>query len=731
MRKPLLVRRAAVLGAGTMGSRIAAHLANAGIPVLLLDLPPKAGSAERPARQRRPRYALAKSKPAAFFEPSLARLIAPGNFDDDLPKLAECDWVIEAVAENLEIKTALLARVLPHLGAHALLTTNTSGLPISRIAAALPGLRGRFFGTHFFNPPRYMRLLEVIPAPDSDPAIVAAFAAFADRILGKQVVFAHDTPNFIANRIGVAVMFNAANLMLEQGLTIEEVDALTGPAIGWPRTGTFRLADLVGIDILAHIAANFPQGVTGGKFSAILDEMLKRGWLGDKSKQGFYKKVRGADGKDERLVLDLSTFDYRPAAKPALPALEMAKNAATLPERLRLLLANDPAKDKAAAFLWPFLALLWNYAAERIGEVADDAPSIDAAMRAGFNWELGPFEMWDAAGVADTVARMKALHLPVSAPVQALLAASRASWYSPGNDACFQPATGQSVPIPAIPGHARVADFRRTHGVVRSNPGASLVDLGDGIACIELHSLKNAIGGDVLALISAVLHPASDAVRDFAGFVISGDRENFSVGANLMQLLLAAQEGEWDELAAVIHSFQQMNAAIKFCPRPVVAAPFGLTLGGGAEICLHAARRQPHAETYMGLVEAGVGLDPRRRRHQRDVAPRPRCSRRARAARSAATAFALCPIRRIRHGAQALARNHRHGQGLHLRRRGALARPALARRPHHHEPRAPASRRQSAGRGAGRGRLRCRRNRAPKSPLPARPRWPRSKPASI
>ena len=619
--KPLLVRRAAVLGAGTMGSRIAAHLANAGIPVLLLDLPskgksaerldlaPKAGSAERSLADAAI-TALAKAKPAALFEPSLARLITPGNFDDDLPKLAGCDWIIEAVAENLEIKTALLARVLPHLGAQALLTTNTSGLPISRIGAALPGLRGRFFGTHFFNPPRYMRLLEVIPTHDSDPAIVAALAAFADRILGKQVVFAHDTPNFIANRIGVAVLFNAPSLMLDQGLTIEEVDALTGPALGWPRTGTFRLADLVGIDILAHIAANFPEGVTGGKFSAILDELLKRGWLGDKSKQGFYKKIRGADGKDERMVLDLSTFDYRPSVKPKLPALEMAKNAATLPERLRLLLANDPAKDKAAAFLWPFLASLWNFAAERIGEVADDAPSIDSAMRAGFNWEFGPFEMWDAAGVAETVARMKALHLPVSARVQALLASSRTSWYSPGKDTCFQPSTSEAVLIPAVPGHARVADFRRTHAVIRSNSGASLVDLGDGIGCIELHSLKNAIGGDVLALISTVLNPSSDAVRDFSGFVVSGDRENFSVGANLMQLLLAAQEGEWDELARVIHNFQQMTAAIKFCPRPVVAAPFGLTLGGGAEICLHATRRQPHAETYMGLVEAGVGLIP-------------------------------------------------------------------------------------------------------------------------
>ncbi|MGO8759524.1 MAG: 3-hydroxyacyl-CoA dehydrogenase NAD-binding domain-containing protein [Terracidiphilus sp.] len=603
---PLLVRRAAVLGAGTMGSRIAAHLANAGIPVLLLDLAPKPGEKSLALAAL---DALAKSKPAALFEPSLARLIAPGTFDDDLRRLAECDWVIEAVAENFEIKAALLARVLPHLAAHALLTTNTSGLPIARLAAAVPAVRSRFFGTHFFNPPRYMRLVEVIPTADSDPAAVAAFSAFADRLLGKQVVFACDTPNFIANRIGIFVLFLAANLMLEQALSIEEVDALTGPAIGFPRTGTFRLADLVGLDILANIVANFPQGVIGGKFSSILDELLKRGWLGDKTGQGFYKKVRGADGKDERLVLDFSTFDYRPAQKPALPSLDMAKNAATLPERLRLLLAADPAKDKAAAFLWPFLSSLWNYAADRIGEAASDAPSIDAAMQNGFNWELGPFELWDAAGVAETVARMKSLGLPIGAPVHALLA-SRTSWYSPDRTACFLPSTAQLVPISAVPGHARVADFRRVSAPIRTNPGASLVDLGDGIACIELHSPKNAIGGDVLSLISSVLDPASAAVRDFQGFVVSGDSDNFSVGANLMQILLFAQESEWDELHQVIRNFQQMTSAIKFCPRPVVAAPFGMALGGGAEICLHAARRQPHAETTIGLVEAGVGLIP-------------------------------------------------------------------------------------------------------------------------
>jgi len=611
---PLLVRRAAVLGAGTMGSRIAAHLANAGIPTLLLDLVPKEKGAQPLAKAAL--AAMAKAKPAAFFEPALAALITPGNFDDDLPRLADCDWVIEAVAENLAIKSDLLNRAVPYLAPQALLTTNTSGLPVKQIAASLVATdtwRGdRFFGTHFFNPPRYMRLLEVIPAPESDPVVVASFTAFADRNLGKLVVQANDTPNFIANRIGVSVMFTAAALMLEQGLTIEEVDALTGQALGWPRTGTFRLADMVGIDIIAHIAANFPQGVTPSGFSRILEEMMRRGWLGDKSSQGFYKKFRGEDGSDQRMVLDLATYEYRPATKPALPALEMAKNSDSLPERLRLLLANDPAKDKAAAFLWPFLTALWNYAADRIGEVAGDAASIDRAMRAGFNWELGPFEMWDAAGVSSTVERMKTLQLPVSDAVLKLLEGEPAtvSWYLSDGPQCFNPLIDSWEPIHPFPGHARIADFRRTNGVIRSNPGASLVDLGDGIGCIELHSLKNAIGGDVLAMISAVLHPDSDAVRDFAGFVIASDRENFSVGANLMQLLMVAQEGEWDDLAAIIHGFQQMTAAIKFCPRPVVVAPFGMTLGGGAEICLHAARRQAHAETYIGLVEAGVGLIP-------------------------------------------------------------------------------------------------------------------------
>jgi 3-hydroxyacyl-CoA dehydrogenase len=611
--QPLLVRRAAVLGAGTMGSRIAAHLANAGIPSLLLDMVP-AGDGGRNRLADSAVANLARAKPAAFYEASLASMVTTGNFEDDLAKLKDCDWVIEAVAENLEIKRTLLERVVPHLAPQAILSSNTSGLPIGKIAEGLKSHRERFFGTHFFNPPRYMQLLEIIPTQESDMGLVAAFATFADRVLGKQVVFANDTPNFIANRIGVAVSFTAVSLMLEQGLTIEEVDALTGPALGFPRTGTFRLADLVGIDVMAHVASNFPQGVTQSGFGPILEEIVKRGWVGDKAGQGFYKKTRGADGKDQRMVLDLKTFEYRPSEKPNLPSLEMAKNAGTVQERVKLLLANDPKKDRAARFLWPFLWSLWNFAAERIGDAANDAPSIDEAMRAGFNWELGPFELWDAAAVRETVARMGALGMTASPAVKGLLdsapESAAVSWYSPDGPQCYNPVTGAWETIPQQPGHARVADFRRSNGVVRSNPGASLVDIGDGIGCIELHSLKNAIGGDVVAMISSVLNVGSEAVKNFRGFVISGDRDRFSVGANLMQLLLGAQEGEWEEVEGAIRAFQQMCQAVKFCPRPVVVAPFNLTLGGGAEICLHGARRQPHAETYIGLVETGIGLIP-------------------------------------------------------------------------------------------------------------------------
>jgi 3-hydroxyacyl-CoA dehydrogenase len=605
-----LIRKAAVLGAGTMGARIAAHLANAGLTVELLDLPSASGL--RSAIASRALDALLKAKPAAFYDPLYAGRIRPGNFEDDAPALAGCDWVIEAVVENPEVKRSLLRAIAPHLKPDVILTTNTSGLPIAAIADALPpALRSRWFGSHFFNPPRYMRLVEIIPTAEADPVAVATVAHFCDQRLGKEVVLARDTPNFIANRIGIFVMLEAISLMQQEDLTIEEVDALTGAAVGWPKTGTFRLADLVGLDVMTHVASNFARlkGVDSGPMTMppFIATMVERRWIGDKAGQGFYRKEKGPDGKDLRFVLDWKTLEYHPAGRPKLPSLEMAKTVEHLPDRFRQLLSGDVKKDKAARFHWRLFSAIWNYAADCLPEIADDVAAVDRSMRAGFNWEMGPFELWDAAGVRETVARMDA----PSPIVQRLLEGGASSWYRAGKRECFDPVARSWRSVPQAEGVARIADFRTSHGVVKHNAGASVVDLGDGVGCIELHSPKNAIGGDIVRLITETLAPPdSPQVRNFEAFVISGDADQFSVGANLMQLLLAVQEDEWDEVDLMVRAFQKMTSAIKFCPRPVVAAPFGFCFGGGAEIALAGIRRQAHAELYMGLVETGVGLLP-------------------------------------------------------------------------------------------------------------------------
>jgi 3-hydroxyacyl-CoA dehydrogenase len=586
----LPIQRAGVLGAGTMGVRIAAHLANAGIPVVLLDLTDGKGKAVAAQAVE----ALGRAKPAAFYDPASKRLIETGTFDADLPKLSQCDWVIEAVVEDLTVKRELLARITPHLKAGVILSTNTSGLPVGKIAEQLLAhLRRSWMGTHFFNPPRYMRLLEIIATPETDPGAVATIADFASRRLGKSVVYARDTPNFIANRIGVFIMLEVMELMKEQGLTIEEVDALTGSAIGWPRTGIFRLADMVGIDVLAHVVRNFAQADVGDRIAlpAYVEAMLERGWLGDKTGQGFYKKEKDPEGKEVRLVLDVETLTYRPAERPKFPSLDMAKNAESLPERLRLLMSGNPDKDRAARFHRALLDRLVRYATKCLPEIAGDAASIDLALRAGFNWELGPFQIADTLGMAPGFGEA-------------------ASWHGGDGKLIYDPSRGEYLPVVQPAGISSVADFRRSHGIVKGNPGASLVDLGDGIAAIELHAKKDAVGEDITRFVTQTLHASSGAVRDFQGFVITGDRANFSVGANLFQVLLLIQEQEWEDLDFAVRAFQRMTAAIKFCPRPVVVAPFGLCLGGGAEIALHAARRQAHAELYMGLVEAGVGVVP-------------------------------------------------------------------------------------------------------------------------
>jgi 3-hydroxyacyl-CoA dehydrogenase len=619
------IHKIAVLGAGTMGARIAAHFANGGIPSYLLDVvPADADGAARNKIAAAGLDAAKKAKPAAFMDSSLARLVTIGNFDDDLKKLADVDWIIEAVVENLDIKRALLKKVEAIRKPGTIVTTNTSGLPLSKIAEGFSDdFRHAWFGTHFFNPPRYMRLLELIPTPEADLWLIDAVSHFCDVRLGKGVVMAKDTPNFIGNRIGTFSVLNVMRLMQEMDLTIEDVDALTGQAVGWPKSATFRTIDLVGLDVLGHVVGNMTTNVHDERGDLHLPDffkqMLERKWLGDKTRGGFYKKVKGGEGsEDERLAIDWKTLEYHPRQKPKFAALDMAKNIEDTGARLRMLLGLDGAApqkaDKAGAFLWSALSDLWTYSANRVPEISDSIVEIDRAMRLGFNWELGPFELWDAAGVEVTVARMKKEGKPVAGNVEKLLASGQKSWYaddakSPSGRKYWDLAAGSAVAVQVPAGVWSVAVAKKSNGVVKKNSGASLVDLGDGVGCIEFHSKMNSLGADIIGLILQTLKPGGPG-DNFDAFVITNDATNFSVGANLMLLLMSVQEEEWDEVDLAIRQFQGMTQAIKFSPKPVVSAPFGLCLGGGTEISLHAAARQPHAELYTGLVEIGVGLLP-------------------------------------------------------------------------------------------------------------------------
>jgi 3-hydroxyacyl-CoA dehydrogenase len=631
------IHKVAILGAGTMGARIAAHFANAGVPCLLLDILPKDAAAVAANPEQRNKIAAAgldaakKSKPAAFMDASLAHLVTVGNFEDDLKKLADADWILEAVIENLDIKRALLKKVEAIRKPGTIVTTNTSGLPVGKIAAGFSDdFRRSWFGTHFFNPPRYMRLLELIPTPESDPGALEAVSQFCDLRLGKGIVRAKDTPNFIGNRIGTFSVLNVMHLMQQMELTIEDVDALTGPAVGWPKSATFRTIDLVGLDVLSNVVGNM-HGGAGRLSAAALDErselclpdffgqMLQRRWLGDKTRGGFYKKVRSGDGKeDERLAIDWKTLEYHPRQKPKFAALDMAKNIESTGARVRMLLGLDgsaaPNGDRAGTFLWAALSELWTYSANRIPEISDSIVEIDRAMRLGFNWELGPFELWDAAGVEGTVARMQQEGRPIAANVEMLLAAGEKNWYGDESKTAsgrkyWDLATGGWRPVPIAVGVWSVAVAKKSNGVVKRNSGASLVDLGKGVGCIEFHSKMNSLGSDIVSLITQTLKPGGPG-DNFDAFVMTNDATNFSVGANLMLLLMSVQEDEWDDVDLAIRQFQAMTQAIKFSPKPVVVGAFGLCLGGGTEISLHAAARQPHAELYTGLVEVGVGLLP-------------------------------------------------------------------------------------------------------------------------
>ena len=596
-----------------MGSRIASHFANAGFAVDLLDI-------VVPEQSRRNAAALAgleaagKQRPVAFFTDAAAKLIAPGNFEDDLARLRECDWIVEAVAENLEIKRGLLARVAAVRRSGTVLSTNTSGIPLASIAEGFDEELGRhFLGTHFFNPPRYLHLVEVIRWAGSDSAVADWVANFCDLHLGKGVVECKDTPNFIANRIGCFFGATIHKLTAEGEYTVEEVDALTGPLIGLPKSASFRLVDIIGLDVWVHVLRNLydlaPHDPARERYHVpeFMTAMMERGWIGEKRGQGFYKRVGAAK---EIHAIDLKSLEYHPAQKVRFPAAEAVRGVEDLGERLRALVADG---GRVGKFLWPLLRDFVLYSAQMVPEVSDRIVEIDRAMRWGFAFELGPFELWDALGVEQTVARMRSEGCVAPERVERMLASGARSFYEAA-DRDGQPGTryfdiqrGAWEELESRPGVLVLKDLKRARGVVKKNAGASLVDLGDGVLCLEFHSKMNALGEDAGQMLRAAL---DETTRGFGALTIANQGGHFSAGANLMTLLLAAQDGEWDELDAAVRRFQQANMMLKYAPVPVVAAPFGMALGGGCEVVLHAARVQASAETYMGLVETGVGLIP-------------------------------------------------------------------------------------------------------------------------
>ncbi|HKW61732.1 MAG TPA: 3-hydroxyacyl-CoA dehydrogenase NAD-binding domain-containing protein [Candidatus Acidoferrum sp.] len=617
------IEKAVVLGAGTMGSRIAAHFANAGLPCVLLDivppnLPAGATPGERNKIVRAGLEATKKSRPAAFFTAALADKIAIGNFEDDLGRCAEADWIIEVVAENLEIKRKLLSRVAQFRKPGAIVTTNTSGLPVHLIAEGMiEEFQQHWAGTHFFNPPRYLKLVEVIPGPKTSSEVVATLSDFCDRRLGKGVVIAKDTPNFIANRIGTYSMLNALRLMETLGMTVEEVDACTGPAVGWPKSATFRTADIVGLDVLVHVVKNIYETAPNDesreryKVPAMVEEMAKRALLGDKTGQGFYKKVRG-EGEKEILTLNVKTMEYRPRQKAKFGSLEMGKAIEDTRERLRALvgpLLEGQKGDKAQQFIWGGLSEMCLYAARRVPEISDSVVDVDRAMRWGFGWELGPFEMMDAIGVKAFAAQVQKEGRGVAPVIEKILASGRKGFYESekGSATVFDICTGETKKVEEPRGVIILKSLKDAGREIEKNSGASLIDLGDGVVCCEFHAKMNAIGADLIAMMHKGLKRLE---TDFDAMVIANEAVNFSVGANLMLVLVAAQEQEWDELHMAVKQFQNVNLAIKYAAKPVVAAPQGMALGGGCEVSLHGAKTQAAAEAYIGLVETGVGLIP-------------------------------------------------------------------------------------------------------------------------
>ncbi len=630
MRRP--IEKAVVLGAGTMGARIAAHLANAGIACYLLDIVPpelngeekrKGLTLESPAVRNRivmaGLEAAKKSRPAAFFTPDMSRLITPGNFEDNLNWCSEADWIIEVVAENLEIKRKLLERVDAVRKVGTLVSSNTSGLPIDRISEGRSeDFQRHWAGTHFFNPPRYLKLVELIPGPKTSPETLTALEEVCGERLGKGVVRAKDTPNFIANRVGTFSILHALQQMQTLEMTVEEVDACTGPAIGWPNSATFRTLDIVGIDVLVHVIRNLYDGIPNDesrelfRVPPLLDALMQRGWLGEKAGSGFYKRVKGVGGESEILTLDWRKMEYRPREKAKFGSIEAGKSVESTRERIATLVApalEGKGGDKASQFLWSGLRETCLYAARRIPEIADSIVDVDRAMSWGFGWELGPFEIWDAVGVERAAKATERDGKQMPLLVQKVLASPKKSFYESqeGSRRYFDLKSGAMQLLEPPPGVLILKSLKDRTPVVQQNSGASLIDLGDGVLCCEFHAKMNAIGGDIFAMLQSAV---ARLETEFEALVIGNQAPNFSAGANLMLLLMTAQEGEWDDLHLAVRQFQRANMALKYAPRPVVAAPQGMALGGGCEIPLHAAKIHATAELYMGLVEVGVGLIP-------------------------------------------------------------------------------------------------------------------------
>ncbi|WP_404468863.1 3-hydroxyacyl-CoA dehydrogenase NAD-binding domain-containing protein [Sutcliffiella horikoshii] len=612
------IKKAAVIGSGVMGSGIAAHLANVGIPTILLDIVPNKLTSEeeqkgltlsdKVIRNKFTNTAvqkLLKQKPAPLTSKSNLALIEAGNLEDDIAKIADCDWVIEVIVENLEIKKQLFEKVDTHRKPGSIISSNTSGISIEAMAEGRSeDFKKNFLGTHFFNPPRYLKLLEVIPTKDTSPEVVSFIKTFGEDVLGKGIVLAKDTPNFIANRIGTYGLLVTVNEMLEGGYSVGEVDSVTGPAIGRPKSATFRTLDVVGLDTFIHVANNVYEKVEGKeqevfRIPDFMNKMKEKGWLGSKSGQGFFLK----QGK-EILELNPETLEYDARKKLKTPALEMSKQAKGYSNKMKALVYAD---DRAGNLIWSILAPVLSYSAELLGEIADDIVAIDQAMKWGFSWDHGPFETWDAIGLEQSVLKMKEDGITVPKWVDEMLANGHRSFYKKDGGTTLFYENGTYKALEVNPKVVHLKTLKETKGVIKKNSGASLIDLGDDVALLEFQSPNNAIGLDIIQMVNYALEEVD---KNYKGLVIGNQGKNFCVGANLAMILMEAQDDNYFEIEMVVKHFQQAMMNIKYSSKPVVAAPFGMTLGGGTEICLPTSQLQASSESYMGLVEVGVGLIP-------------------------------------------------------------------------------------------------------------------------